>query len=91
MDDGISRETSCKKQAIHLPPSRDPIPLRYLLLTTGETFEQFEIKYPTIKISRSKFFTLESSWVRERTPHENCLCIHRSNADLLLQASNPSF
>ncbi|CAF3970315.1 unnamed protein product [Rotaria sordida] len=88
--DEVSRETSCKKQVIHPQPSRDPIPLRFLHLTIGETLEQFKTMYPTIKIGRSKFFALRPVWVRERTPHENCLCIHHSNADLLLQASNSS-
>jgi hypothetical protein len=83
--DEISRETSYKKEVIHPPPSRTPIPLRFLHLTIGETFEQFKMKYPNLEIGRSKFFSLRPVWVRERTPHESCLCIYHENADLLLQ------
>ena len=86
--DEISRETSYKKQVIHPPSLRTPIPLRFLHLTIGETYEQFKMKYPSIELSRSKFFSLRPKWVRERTPQESCLCIHHENADLLLQASN---
>ncbi|CAF1473693.1 unnamed protein product, partial [Rotaria sordida] len=60
--DEVSRETSCKKQVIHPQPSRDPIPLRFLHLTIGETLEQFKTMYPTIKIGRSKFFALRPVW-----------------------------
>ncbi|CAF2927362.1 unnamed protein product, partial [Rotaria sp. Silwood2] len=67
----ISRETSYKKQVIHPSPSRTPIPLRFLHLTIGETFEQFKMKYPNMEIGRSKFFSLRPTWVRERTPHES--------------------
>ena len=88
ISDEISRETSYKKQVIHPSPLRTPIPLRFLHLTIGETYEQFKMKYPNIELSRSKFFSLGPKWVRERTPQESCLCIHHENADLLLQASN---
>ena len=87
ISDEISRETSYKKQVIHPPPSRDPIPLRFLHLTIGEIFEQFKTKHPTVTIGRSKFFSLRPVWVRERTPHDDCLCLYHANAVLLLQAS----
>ena len=83
--DEISRETSYKKQVIRPPPLRNPIALRFLHLTIGETFEQFKLKYPDLEISRSKFFFLRSAWVREKTHHETCVCIYHENADLLLQ------
>lgn len=86
--DEVSRETPNKKQVAHPPPSRDPVPLRFLHLTIGETFEKFKIMYPNIKIGRSKFYSLRPSWVKEKTPHESCLCIQHSNADLLLQVNN---
>lgn len=84
--DDVSRETSNKKQVVRPPPSRDPVALRFLHLTVGETFEKFKTLHPDIKIGRSKFFSLKPSWVRDRTPHKNCLCIQHANADLLLQA-----
>ena len=83
--DEISLETSYKNQVIRPPPSRNPIALRFLHLTIGETFEQFKLKYPDIEISRSKFFSLRPAWVREKTPHETCVRIYHENADLLLQ------
>ncbi|CAF1537532.1 unnamed protein product, partial [Rotaria sordida] len=89
--DEVSRETSCKKQVIHPQPSRDPIPLRFLHLTIGETLEQFKTMYPTIKIGRSKFFALRPVWVRERTPHENyrynLYNLAHHHADFNIQAS----
>lgn len=89
--DETSRETSYKKEVIHPPPSRNPIPLRFLHVTIGETFEQFKVKYPNLEIGRSKFFSLRPAWVRERTPHESCLCIYHENANLVLQVSNSSY
>lgn len=86
--DEVSRETSNKKQVIHPPPSRDPVPLRFLHLTIGETFEKFKNMYPNTIVGRSKFYSLRPSWVKEKTPHESCLCIQHSNADLLLQVNN---
>ena len=87
MSDNISRETSYKKQVIHPPPYRIPVPLRFLHLTINETFEQFKMNYPDLQIGRSKFFSLRLKWVRERTPHETCLCIYHENASLLLEIS----
>ena len=75
--DEISRETSYKKQVIHPPPFKTPVSLRFLHLTIGETFEQFKMKYPSMEISRSKFFSLRPTWVRERTPHESCVHLSR--------------
>ena len=89
--DEISRETSYKKQVIRPPPSRVPVPLRFLHMTIGEAFEQFKLKHPNMKISRSKFFSLRPSWVREQTAHECCLCMYHENADLLLKVNNPLY
>ncbi|CAF4553653.1 unnamed protein product, partial [Rotaria sp. Silwood2] len=41
--DEVSRETSYKKQVIHPPPSRKPVPLRFLHSNIGETFQQFKL------------------------------------------------
>ncbi|CAF4309691.1 unnamed protein product, partial [Rotaria sp. Silwood2] len=60
--DEISRETSYKKQGIHSSPLRTPIPIRFLHLTIGKTFEQFKMKYPNMELSRSKFFSLRPQW-----------------------------
>lgn len=87
ISDEISRETSSKKEVIHPPPNRTPTPLRFLHMTVAETFEHFKTKYPDVEIARSKFFSLRPIWVKERTPHETCLCIYHENADLLLQVN----
>lgn len=89
--DDNSRETSYKKQVIHVSQSRDPIPLRFLYLTIGETFQKFKLTFPDVNISRSKFFGLRPMWVKEKTPHESCLCFHHANTDLLIQASELFF
>ncbi|CAF4708967.1 unnamed protein product [Rotaria sp. Silwood2] len=83
--DEVSRETSYKKQVIHPPPFRTPVPLRFLHLTIGETFEQFKMKYPNMEISRSKLFSLRPTWVRERTPHESS----HHHQDFQIEASWP--
>ncbi|CAF3141374.1 unnamed protein product [Rotaria sp. Silwood2] len=88
--DEVSRETSYKKQVIHPPPSRKPVPLRFLHSNIGETFQQFKLKHPNMEISRSKFFSLRPVWVREQTTHESCMCIYHENADLLLQGISKS-
>lgn len=85
VDDEISIETSYKKQVVHPSPSRNPVPLRFLHLTIRETYERFKSKYPTVDIKRTKFFELRPPWVKEKTPHESCLCIYHENAGLLLQ------
>ncbi|CAF4717062.1 unnamed protein product, partial [Rotaria sp. Silwood2] len=86
--DEVSRKTSYKKQFIHPPPSRKPVPLRFLHSNIGETFQQFKLKYSNMEISRSKFFSLRPVWVREQTTHESCMCIYHENADLVLQYQN---
>jgi hypothetical protein len=79
ISDDNSRETSNKKEIIYLRPSKTPIPLRFLHLTIGETYEKFKQKHTDIKIGRSKFCALRPDWVREKSTHENCLCLqHRS-------------
>lgn len=87
VSDEVSRETSHKKQVIRPSPNRAPIALRFLHLTIEETFAQFKMNHPDIQIGRSKFFSLRPSWVREKVPHEHCLCLYHENADLLLQVN----
>ena len=72
ISDDTSRETSNKKEVIYLRPSKTPMPLRFLHLTIG----------------RSKFCALRPVWVREKSTHENCLCLQHANADLLTQVSS---
>ncbi|CAF3391741.1 unnamed protein product, partial [Rotaria socialis] len=88
--DEVSRETSYKKQVIHPPPSRKPVPLRFLHSNIGETYQQFKSKYINIEISRSKFSSLRPVWVRDQIAHESCMCIYHENADLVLQGISKS-
>ncbi|CAF4667131.1 unnamed protein product, partial [Rotaria socialis] len=88
--DEVSRETSYKKQVIHPPPSRKPVPLRFLHSNIGETYQQFKSKYINIEISRSKFSSLRPVWVRDQIGHESCMCIYHENADLVLQGISKS-
>ncbi len=85
--DDNSRETSNKKEVIYLGPSKTPMPLRFLHLTIGETYEKFKQKHTDIKIGRSKFCALRPIWVREKSTHENCLCLHHANIGLFVQVS----
>ena len=79
-----SHETSYKKQMVHPGPSRDPVPLRFLYLSIGETFEQFKMKHSDLTISHSKFFSLRPEWIRDRTPQESCMYLYHESVDLLL-------
>lgn len=88
VSDEVSRETPYKKQVVHVSPARDPVPLRFLHLSIGETYAQFKSKYPHIEINRSKFYALRPSWVRQQTFHETCMCIYHENADLTLKVRN---
>jgi len=88
ISDDNSRETSNKKEIVYLRPSKTPMPLRFLHLTIGETYEKFKQKHTDIKIGRSKFCALKPIWVREKSTHENCLCLQHANIDLLIQVSS---
>ena len=85
--DDNSRETSNKKEIMYLPPSKTPMPLRFLHLTISETYQKFQQQYSHIKIGRSKFCALRPAWVRAKSTHENCLCLQHANIDLLIQVS----
>ena len=88
ISDDNSRETSNKKEIVYLRSSKIPIPLRFLHLTIGETYEKFKQKHSDIKIGRSKFCALRPDWVREKSTHENCLCLQHANINLLIQVSS---
>ena len=88
ISDDNSRQTSNKKETVYVCPSKTPIPLRFLHLTIGETYEKFKQKHADIKIGRTKFCALRPNWVREKATHENCLCLQHANVDLLIQVSS---
>ncbi|CAF4328765.1 unnamed protein product [Rotaria sp. Silwood2] len=81
--DEISCETSYKQQVIHPPPFRTPIPLRFLHLTIGKTFEQFTMKYPNMEIDKYNIhnlahhhqdFQIEASWSFSSSGHGKGPC-----------------
>lgn len=83
LDDEISRQSSNTKDT-RKPKGAGTVVIRYMTMSIGETFELFKTKYPNIKVSRSKFYSLHPTWVREDSPHEVCMCIHHQNVDLIL-------
>jgi hypothetical protein len=83
LDDEISRASSNTKD-IRKPKGIGAVAIRYMTMSIGETFELFKTKYFDLKVSRSKFYALKPSWVREDCPHQVCMCIHHQNIDLLL-------
>ncbi len=86
VDDEISRQSSNTKDT-RTPKDVGTVVIRYMTMSIGETFELFKSRYPEIKVSRSKFYALRPSWVREDCPHEVCMCIQHQNIDLLLTVS----
>lgn len=87
LEDEISRQSSNTKDS---RKSKDfgTVVIRYMMMSIGEAFELFKNKYPTLKISRSKFYALRPRWVREDSPHQVCMCIQHQNIELLLTVSN---
>ena len=77
-----------KREIVYLRPSKTPMPLRFLHLAIGETYEKFKQKHTDVKIGRSKFCALRPDWVREKSTHENCLCLQHANINLLIQVSS---
>jgi hypothetical protein len=86
LDDGISRQSSNAKDT-RISKELGAVVIRYMVLSIGETFELFKTKHPNLKISRSKFYSLRPSWVREDCPHQVCMCVHHANIELLLTVS----
>lgn len=87
LDEEISRESSNTKDT-RKPKGIGTVVIHYMTMSIGETFELFKTKYSNLKVSRSKFYALKPSWVREDCPHQVCMCIHHQNIELLLDVSN---
>ena len=58
-----------------------------MLLTMGETFEEFKIKFPQYVIGKSKFFDLSPRYVQPKRSHDTCCCMYHENFDLLLKVN----
>jgi hypothetical protein len=86
--DEVSRQSSNTKDT-RTPKNKGTVVIRYLTMSIGETFEYFKLNNPSVKVSRSKFFSLRPSWVREDCPHQVCMCSYHQNVDLLLTVSSP--
>ena len=86
LDDGISRQSSNAKDT-RQAKGVGTVTIKYMMMSIGETYELFKTKYPNIKVSRSKFYSLKPSWVREDCPHQVCMCILHQNIDLMLRVS----
>lgn len=88
--DTVSRISSNSKDCILMPNldgsgDRKPTPIRFMVMTIGEAYEQFIIDNPTIIISRSKFFSLRPKNVKKLCPHDVCVCMQHENMSFLLQ------
>jgi len=86
-DDAISRQTSSKKEVIHI--KKQPIPIRYMSMTVGQAYMLF-LKKLTDKnsldfVSKTTFYSLKPRWVKILTPHDVCACIYHENFDFLIQ------
>ncbi len=86
LTDEISCQSSNTKDT-RTPKDHGTVVIRYMTMSIGETYELFKIRYPDIKVSRSKFHSLRPSWVRKDCPHQVCMCIQHQNIDLLLTVS----
>ncbi|CAF4975031.1 unnamed protein product [Rotaria sp. Silwood1] len=69
LDDEISRQSSYSKDT-RISKELGTVVIRYMTMSIGEAFQLFKIKYPDVKVSRSKFHTLRPKWVRQDPPHQ---------------------
>ncbi len=71
-DDAISRQTSNKKEIIHV--NKQPIPIRYM---SDKKFSE--------PVSKTVFYSLRPKWVKILTPHDVCVCLNHGNYDFLIK------
>ena len=67
---------------------------RYLVTTVGETHALYEKEYPDDKIGLSKFKSLRPEYVllKDKMPHNVCVCSYHENINLALQGlHHPGF
>ena len=83
--DGISRPSAKRKDVVLI--SGTPVGKRFMEMTISQAFESFCVQYPSVKISRSKFFELRPKDVKPESPHDVCVCIYHENLTLLLKVS----
>ena len=66
---------------------KDNTQKQYLIMGIMELYHEFKLQFPELTIGKSKFYTLRPSHVflHENIPHDQCLCKHHENIDLILQ------
>lgn len=88
-DDIISRQTSNKKEVMHV--KKQPIPIRFMNMTVGQAYAVFLKKLKERKslesVSKTVFYSLKPKWVKILTPHDVCAWIYHGNFDFLIQVS----
>ena len=89
-DDTISRQSSNKKEVLHV--KGQIIPIRYMSMTVGQAYILFLKKIQDIDplnfISKTVFYSLRPKWVKILKPHDTCACIYHENFDFLIQVRN---
>lgn len=53
-----------------LQKNKDPKPIRYMLMTLMEAYQQFIEKNPSMRVGKSKFCSLKLKWIKTTTPHD---------------------
>lgn len=86
-DDSISRQTSNKKEVIHI--NKQPIPIRYMSMTVGQAYciflKSLEARNSLYTVSKTVFYSLRPKWVKILTPHDVCVCIFHANYYFLIK------
>ncbi|CAF2147192.1 unnamed protein product [Rotaria magnacalcarata] len=89
-DDAISRQTSNKKEVIHI--NKQPTPIRYMTMTVGQAYTIFlknlEARNSLCTVSKTVFYSCRPKWVKILTPHDVCACIFHENYEFLIKAWN---
>jgi hypothetical protein len=83
--DGVSRPSANAKDALLINGSH--VVKRFMEMTISQAFESFRTEFPSVKIGRSKFFSLRPKEVKPESPHDVCVCIYHENIALLLKVS----
>jgi hypothetical protein len=86
-DDIISRQTSNKKEVIHV--KKQPVPIRFMNMTVGQAYSLFLKKLTDANssesVSKTVFYSLRPKWVKILKPQDVCVCIYHENFDFLIQ------
>ena len=78
----ISRVSTNKSDILLI--KNQPVAKRFILLTLGEAFNKFKIKFPQYLTGKSKFSDLRPRYVQPTRFHDTPCCMYHENFDLLL-------